>query len=930
MITLHHSSATSFDTLGLGCIDEGITDITVVEELNGQFELTMTYLIDDVHFNDIKLRSILYCKPNPYDNGQPFRIYNITTPIDRTVTVSAAHISYDMSDYPINPFTTKTAEGVLTGIRSKSVLNFPFTLTTNIKTDPNNSVELVIDKPETARSIIGNSLISYYGGELKFDNMKMDLLERRGVDRRVVVEYGKNITDLNQEINCSEVYTGVYPYWTGTEHKDDETVDIFYTLPEKVVKAPGDYNFERIMIYDASSISDVKPNETAFRTFIQEYIKENSIGVPKISITVSFLDVYSSEGYGELQELNKVLLGDTVTVRFNDANIDTSAKCIKTEYDPLNDQYISIGLGDVTSSLDTGINDVIHKVEDKVDKVEQSFDNIKQEVIDETTDLINNGLGGYVVKTRNELLIGDSESIPTMNKLWRWNVNGLGFSQNGYGGPYETALTNEGKILLNEVTVDKITSDLIQGGTLQSINGNLQMNLEEDDFTFDHNNANTKTVMDRNGLCIVDKLSGDPIAWLTSKDQWSEVYADKVFAKNIINKYVGDSNIYVDHNWTGIGDGTKDRPFNSFSRIESLLNYMIVNNDVNINVLTRGDANDRLTLKGITGTGDIWINLNKDLVLHGYNSPESGTLQFVNITNRIYLHGGRTEYNSNDGAIIDKDHYGVIFINCSYFSCSYINIDANHIALASFGSKGVCKKMDLCSSWAGVYASNMSVVYDEDSVGNCDNAYVSVYGGVMTYGGPDDGYRPMGNIYEHSGTISHVGHSKAPTPSFRLKPPTPPVQNYNKTFKYTSMATYQYMWSNWKVGECKQGSWGYGQRGGHIFFDLDEIRNFTKGTIADGSTITLTRLNGGGYSSATNVYISGSNRSGASGTPSYGDKTLLGTLKWGETKTFTLPKSIVDNLRTGIHNSLAFYSGVGDRRDYLQITNCSINIKVVK
>lgn len=115
-----------------------------------------------------------------------------------------------------------------------------------------------------------------------------------------------------------------------------------------------------------------------------------------------------------------------------------------------------------------------------------------------------------------------------------------------------------------------------------------------------------------------------------------------------------------------------------------------------------------------------------------------------------------------------------------------------------------------------------------------------------------------------------------------------------------------------------------------MFFDIAKIRSEMTGTIQDGNTITLTRAGSGGLSGPANVYINGSTCSSASGTPSYGGQTPLGTLSWGETKIFTLPKAIVQGLINGSYNSLAVYVDNSANHCYLNIVNCSITLKTKK
>ena len=120
----------------------------------------------------------------------------------------------------------------------------------------------------------------------------------------------------------------------------------------------------------------------------------------------------------------------------------------------------------------------------------------------------------------------------------------------------------------------------------------------------------------------------------------------------------------------------------------------------------------------------------------------------------------------------------------------------------------------------------------------------------------------------------------------------------------------------------------YGNKAGHAFFDLSAIRSFLGSGTVGSCTITITRRNGGGVSGATNIYINASSVTGASGTPAYSYNSKLGTLTWGETKTFNLSSNIVNALKSSA-GSIAFYSS-SDPNAYAEIVACSITLKVTK
>ena len=120
----------------------------------------------------------------------------------------------------------------------------------------------------------------------------------------------------------------------------------------------------------------------------------------------------------------------------------------------------------------------------------------------------------------------------------------------------------------------------------------------------------------------------------------------------------------------------------------------------------------------------------------------------------------------------------------------------------------------------------------------------------------------------------------------------------------------------------------YGNKAGHAFFDLSAIRSFLGSGQVGSCTITITRRNGGGVSGATNIYVNASSVTGASGTPAYSYNSKLGTLTWGETKTFNLSSNIVNALKSSA-GSIAFYSS-SDTGAYAEIVACSITLKVTK
>lgn len=497
LIILYDHDEEAFTSNGLGALPDAAS-CTVTEERNGGYEVEMEYPLTGSHFSDIQKRRILYVKPNPYDDPQPFRIYSITKPINGIVTVHAAHLSYDTSGSIVKlfPADAGSASAAMSYLKNFSVPSTPFTFFTNV----GKSGTMSVPKPSSIRSLLGGSdgsILDTFGGEYLFDKWNISLLESRGSNRGVTIRYGKNMTDLEQEENDTDFYTGVYPFWY-SESEDGGLVTL--SANDGIVNAPGNYDFVKIMPLDLSSedfgkettdsegytTTIEKPTEAELLAAAQKYIANNKIGIPKVSLDVSFVMLAQSEEYKDFARLETVKLCDTVTVEFEKLGVKTTAKCIKTVYNVLTDKYDSIELGEPKSSLAETVSNQGTLIEEASDK------SYMERAIQNATDLIMSGkLGGYVTVTKNEIYIADNKDLDKAVKVWRWNSGGLGYSSSGKDGPFGTAMTSDGKIVADYIStgnldcsvlnVSNIHGDSILVDTIGALNG---INQETDSYQY--------------------------------------------------------------------------------------------------------------------------------------------------------------------------------------------------------------------------------------------------------------------------------------------------------------------------------------------------------------------------------------------------------------------------------------------------------------
>ena len=466
---LYESTESTFETNGLGVLSDTIS-CQVVEERNGIFEITLEYPLTGIHYQEIKQRRIIFVKPNPYEDPQPFRIYRITKPLSGRITVYAQHISYDLSGVPVSPFSSGSVTGALSGLKTNAAVTNPF----GFWTDKTSTGDFAVTAPTSTRTLLGGSdgsILDVFGGEYKFDRWTVRLYNNRGKNSGVSIRYGKNLMDLQQDENISNVVTGIYPYWLSSEGELTE-------LPEKIVNAPGTYDFTRISAIDFSGDFEEAPTEEQLRDRANDYISSNNVGVPTVSITVEFQPLEQTEEYKDIALLERVNLCDTVNVEYFELGVSATAKCVKTTYDALKDKYISIELGDAKTNI---ADTIVQQQQEINEKPSVSF--LEQAVIN-ATNWITGNKGGYVIFQRNadgqpyEILIMDTPDINTATKVWRWNNGGLGYSSNGYEGPFATAITQDGAIVANFITTGTLQANLIKSGIIQSRDGRAYFNLD--------------------------------------------------------------------------------------------------------------------------------------------------------------------------------------------------------------------------------------------------------------------------------------------------------------------------------------------------------------------------------------------------------------------------------------------------------------------
>ena len=598
----------TFATHGYGDLSDTISCF-VEEERNGSYELELTYPIDGLHFEDIALRMIIVAKPNYTDDPQPFRIYQITKPIDGICTIYARHISYDMSGIAVSPFTASNIADALSGLTSHAMNDCPFTLTTSRST----VAPFQADTTASMRSWLGGkegSLLDVYGGEWHFDRFTATLENSRGTDRGVVINYGHNLTELVQDESVNETFTGCVAVYVNDGVETKGTVQY---LNQNV--------YENVYVLDVSADYETAPTVAQLDARALAWLTEHN--TPAKNITLDFVQ---AEKLAE-----RVDLCDTVTINYEDLGVSATAKCIRTKWNVILEWYDETEFGDARDNIAETIATTAKAVE-KVPTRSQM-----QEAISRASNLITGNIGGYVVihdsdgdGYPDEVLIMDKPDIETAVKVWRWNASGLGYSSTGYDGDYGLAMTIDGEIVADFITSGEMSANRISGGTLtlggaDNGNGVLQVLDADGNVIGTWNNAGaniTGNLMNRYG------------------DEWIRIYQSVI---------AGGST-------AGTTDGTLDLSANVDDDVWSVLRaitgrLLLVSNDNEVK-LQAGTFISELAASYINQTAGTNIDRNAQ---NGYIQDKASTNIFRTATNGQIIDKAGTDAfrTATSGAITD-------------------------------------------------------------------------------------------------------------------------------------------------------------------------------------------------------------------------------------------------------------------------------------
>ena len=296
----------------------------------------------------------------------------------------------------------------------------------------------------------------------------LDYLASYNPENSQYINFGENLLDYSRSYGAEDFATVVFPLGKEDDQGNRLTIESVNDGSKYLVNQTMVNNYGWIeVMYDDSSIETASVLKANAQKVLTNAIVQNS------EIDVSAIDLSVLDN--NIQEI-KLLDQVRVISKPNNVNALFPVKALEKDLtNPANDTF-SLG-STVTDSIST-------RSANAQTELKKAIENLPSEEAIETkaSELIKSATSGYITIKQNtsgatnfaeEFIISDNKDYTQATKIWRWNINGFGYSSTGYSGTYGLAITMDGEIVADYVTT----------GTLRSKNGNTSWNLNDGTFT---------------------------------------------------------------------------------------------------------------------------------------------------------------------------------------------------------------------------------------------------------------------------------------------------------------------------------------------------------------------------------------------------------------------------------------------------------------
>lgn len=468
--------------------------VKIVENTAGSFEFSI--LPKHPHYEEVnELTSVI----TAYDGDEEIfcgRVVEITKDLyNRKKVICEGELAYfnDSIQRPAK-YQGLTVRGyleTLVNIHNQQVKNQGIDKTFKVgavTVQDNNDYVYKYTNWESTLEVIKTDLLNTYGGYLRIRKENgvryIDYLADYPNTNTQVIEFGSNLLDFTHDMVASDIVTAVIPLGARLEDVTEvEGLDAYLTI--KDVNGGVDYVYSQEAvksygwIFKTVKWDDVHVADNLLRKG-KEYLSD--IQFAQITLTVSAVDLHMLH-----VDMERIKVLDEIRVTSSPNGLDRFFPVSEmTIYlDKPSNNKLTLGTSYSKNSLSTKTESNMTSIKDKIDSLPNKSE-ILEEARENASQLIHSATNGHVVTTADEQLIMDTADKKTARKLWRWNLNGLGYSKTGYNGTYDTAITMDGQIVGERLVGGSVTADKLSVSYKSSVEKQISDAIDDsNDYTDD-------------------------------------------------------------------------------------------------------------------------------------------------------------------------------------------------------------------------------------------------------------------------------------------------------------------------------------------------------------------------------------------------------------------------------------------------------------
>lgn len=508
MIKVFDKDEILFNNNGLKILHPTKAEIYI--EDNGDYYIEIETSIDDLDY----LQEGMIVRANTRWGEQGFRLTNPNRKNNK-ISIKGYHLWKDSSKYVIadSYVVNKNCNDALDHLNNACDTKTPFTMISDITLQ--NSARIIRKSLEEAISIV----VENWGGHLYRDNWTIGIKNVIGADRGVVIKYGKNSTNIEATENWDNVVTKMLPVgYDGI------------TLPELYLESNVKYDipYTKVIKFDQDISQDDYKDENG--NLKEEEYKEALIkDLRKQALNYLEENQYMKCNYKVKAHIDGVVdLGDVIVVEHEKLGINLMTNVISLKYDCIRDKYTEIEFGNFKSKLKNLFEKIKVDTKEDITSANEVVRVTLQKELNEATSKIWGKLGdSYVIYEGDRILVVDALPKETAANVMMINAQGIGFSNTGINGSFNSAWLIDGTLDMQNINVINMTASLVKGGTFKV---GAKVNEAGRIEIYDISNRLIGT-FDENGICIYG-TDGSKVVINPSEFTGYDFKGNKVFWMN--------------------------------------------------------------------------------------------------------------------------------------------------------------------------------------------------------------------------------------------------------------------------------------------------------------------------------------------------------------------------------------------------------------